>query len=565
MARRRRRQAKNAAKIARMEKRIQDCAQSPFAALAAPAEEPVAAATSNLPLDRFRALARAQRESQREEEAEKIEEEKTEKAPNLALVETPATALEQFQEGISSKNILLMPSFGIAHPSVEMATERILTHIAETHAIQRRADAQIAAGEDVVSLDAGYTRTSVLVILPSRNLALEFVRSLVPKFDQIDKLEQFEKDFGLQEPEDPRIHRKPADFQALFKGNVDDKFCVGLQISEKKAALYSEYKHADILIASPLGLSYYLGLPDGTDAASAQPDKSYLLASVEILFVPMLEVLLMQNWGRLKAVVARVNAPVELRDTSELGDFTRLKPHFAEGTAARHRQNIFTALFPHPYFTALFRQVCTDSEFSHEVVDESAQVPSALEVLRCRVRQYFLRLPAERGLAASHAERLRYFTDKLYPTRLSYYFASRAPTLIIVPTYYQYVAVRAFFEETMSESYSDLCEYTSDTDCKRALKNFNSKQVHVLLTTERYYFYKRRFIKGAVLLVWYAPPTFPQFYVEVVEAVQTQDTAASVLTLFSAYDLHALRRIVGDERARVFTQSDVADDVFCVH
>ena len=566
MARRQRRALKNAAKVARMERRIQTSAQSPFTALADIRSESTEAAHTD-PMERLRSLARSFTSSA--DQAADPESSATathEETPNLSLAETPADALDRFADALQRTNTFVMPSFGIDNPAARLVIAHILKHISTKHATQQRANEQLQRGEDIVSTDSGFTNTSVLVVLPSRCLAKRFIEDLGAHFDSIDKLEQFSKDFGLQTEEDPKLTRKPADHQALFTGNVDDKFCIGLRVNASKLLLYSEYKQADILVASPLGLSYYLGISDGPDDGQSPNEKAFLLASVEILFAPMLEVLLMQNWGRLKAVLSRVNAPVELRDTSELGDFTRLKPQFAEGTSGRHRQNILTALFPHPYFAALFRSLCAESVLpTAERIDESAAGQSALSALKCRVRQYFLRLPVASGLGESHADRLRYFTDKLYPTRLSYYFASRTPMLIIVPTYYQYVAVRAFFEENLTESYSDLCEYTSDTDRRRALKNFNSRQVHVLLTTERYYFYKRRAIKGAVLLVWYAPPMFPQFYVEIVHALDTQDEASAVLMLFSKYDVHALRRVVGDERARVFLQSGVEDDVFCVH
>lgn len=50
-----------------------------------------------------------------------------------------------------------------------------------------------------------------------------------------------------------------ASFQALFAGNIDDCFRLGVSISNKIVKLYSEFYHSDILIASPLGLRMIIG------------------------------------------------------------------------------------------------------------------------------------------------------------------------------------------------------------------------------------------------------------------------------------------------------------------
>ncbi|KNH05947.1 hypothetical protein XU18_3109 [Perkinsela sp. CCAP 1560/4] len=565
IARRQRRAQKNAAKVVRMSRRIQEGARSPFVDL----ERSTAGAedSNETPMERFRRLT----QSSAPDNSSSVSTNHAADANrrNLSLVETPDDAVERFKNAVrANRNTLLTPSFGIENSPMELVTAHILESIQRKHTAQHQTDQRIHRGDDVLVPDSGFTSTSVLLLLPSRNLAQRYIRKLVKEFEVVEKLDEFESDFGPSEPEDPKFAQKPEDYRVLFEGNVDDRFCIGIKLHRRRAVLYSEYKQSDILVASPLGLAHYIGLGESQKAESAPSvDRSYLLASIEILCVPMLEVFLMQNWGRLKSAIDDVNAPVELRDTSELGDFTRLKPHFAEGTGKVHRQNIFTSLFPHPYFRSLFRHVCASSQLaeSPEEINESQRIPSALEGLQCRVRQYFLRVPAESGVANAHQERLTYFTEKLYRTRLTYYFATRTPMLVIVPTYYQYVGVRAFFEENISESYSDLCEYTSDTDRRRALRNFNTQQVHVLLTTERYYFYKRHFIKGAAVIVWYAPPVFPQFYLENIHAINTSSESSCVITLFSQYDADALVRIVGEERTGLFLQPSSASDVFFVH
>ena len=49
------------------------------------------------------------------------------------------------------------------------------------------------------------------------------------------------------------------DYEAIFSGNVDDHFRIGVGIAKKTIKLYSEFYSSDIIIASPLGLRTIIG------------------------------------------------------------------------------------------------------------------------------------------------------------------------------------------------------------------------------------------------------------------------------------------------------------------
>jgi U3 small nucleolar RNA-associated protein 25 len=111
--------------------------------------------------------------------------------------------------------------------------------------------------------DQGFTRPSVLVLLPFRNSAQAWVRALTvhtpsPDF-QVEHRARFEREFGLPEGAVDKLLSAepgtyPADHVSTFAGNVDDSFRIGVKMTRKSVKLFSEFYGSDIIIASPLGL-----------------------------------------------------------------------------------------------------------------------------------------------------------------------------------------------------------------------------------------------------------------------------------------------------------------------
>lgn len=117
------------------------------------------------------------------------------------------------------------------------------------------------APEDVQ--DQGFTRPSVLILLPFRSFALRWVSALTshtpsPSW-QIENNSRFHSEYDLPAgtvdklaSADPGTH--PVDHVEMFKGNVDDSFRVGIKITKKSVKLFADFYGCDLILASPLGL-----------------------------------------------------------------------------------------------------------------------------------------------------------------------------------------------------------------------------------------------------------------------------------------------------------------------
>jgi U3 small nucleolar RNA-associated protein 25 len=124
-----------------------------------------------------------------------------------------------------------------------------------------KANPSAPALEDVQ--DQGFTRPSVLILLPFRNSALAWIDALTthtpsPAF-QIENHARFTREFGLPEGAVDKLRSAepgtyPRDHVETFAGNVDDNFRLGVKITRKSVKLFSEFYGCDLIVASPLGL-----------------------------------------------------------------------------------------------------------------------------------------------------------------------------------------------------------------------------------------------------------------------------------------------------------------------
>lgn len=454
--------------------------------------------------------------------------------------------------------------------------------------------------EDKEYRDQGFCRASVLVLLPLRSAAVAFVQLLMellpPAVDTFHNKDRFFDEYGTNEDEEEDAGEANGDqkeWQRVFAaGNNDDCFQIGLSLSRRAMRFYSEYHHADIILASPLGLRQQLGDElaelDAGDDLQTKKLSTDVLSSIEVCVVDSASLIAMQNVDHLRAVLRAVNAPPR---EAPHADFSRLREWNLSFLGAYFRQTVVFAHGVEPLLNALVSKSCRNLSGclrvarAYDAADGSATISRVVP----RVQQVFQRIDADVGAGASlraddEAElRFAYFKKHVFEPLLD---RPRKHVLVFIPSYFDYVRVRNLFNERENRKLLrclQICEYTPARQVARARTAFFHGRCHVLLVTERFHFYHQYRLRGIHQLVWYAPPAMGEFYPEVLNMLpgatgsttageldhddeedeeDEEETGKSSIALFSRLDLFRLQRVVGNKRAERMCRPKAAKPTF---
>ncbi|KAJ6625812.1 digestive organ expansion factor [Mycena sp. CBHHK59/15] len=403
-----------------------------------------------------------------------------------------------------------------------------------------KADPNASPPEDVQ--DQGFTRPSVLVLLPFRSSALDWFKALTshtpaPAF-QVENQSRFMAEYGLAlgmvdklTTAEPGTY--PHDHVETFKGNVDDNFRVGIKLTRKSVKMFSEFYGCDIIMASPLGLR-----------RSIEKEKSAdYLSSIEILVVDQLDALTMQNWEHVKFVLSNIN---KLPKDSHNTDFSRIKPWYLDGHAEYLRQSILLSAFETPETRSLFNTNLKNvaGKIRVERRWSPVQVPEGIDQ---NLTHFDCVNPKDEA-----DKRFNYFVTQLLPSVLKSAVQS-SNTAVFIPSSFDFIRVQNYFKKHSGVTFAVLSEYSTNQDISRARQAFFTGKKAFLLISERFHFYKRYKIRGIRNLIFYGPPDHPQFYTELLsypfldDGVEASDVTCRVL--YSKYDWFRLERIAGTEGA----------------
>ncbi|XP_043713689.1 U3 small nucleolar RNA-associated protein 25 [Telopea speciosissima] len=433
---------------------------------------------------------------------------------------------------------------------------------------QEDVKAEIVSGDGI--LDHGFTRPKVLILLPLASIALRVVKriiNLTPSKNKVnvEHMDRFIDEFGTGEDKEsdddknkslenfhhdenskPQKSSKPSDFQALFGGNNNDHFILGIKFTRKSIKLYSDFYSSDMLVASPLALITKIG------EAEIEKDKDVdYLSSIEVLIIDHADVIAMQNWSHVNSVVEQLNRiPSKQHGT----DVMRIRHWYLDGHARFYRQTIILGSFINPDINALFNHHCVSYQGKVKLIcDYKGVLPKVL----LQVRQIYERFDAT-SIADADDARLDYFAKKVFP-KMKY--SIEGGIMIFISSYFEFVRIRNFLK-SQSASFCMLSEYTKQSDISRARVWFFGGKRKIMLYTERAHFYHRYKIRGIQNLIIYSLPERKEFYPEIVNMLEGSHNMTCTV-LFSCFDQFRLGRIVGTAPAKRMVSSEKNTFVFC--
>ncbi|KAJ8401245.1 hypothetical protein AAFF_G00388270 [Aldrovandia affinis] len=369
--------------------------------------------------------------------------------------------------------------------------------------------------------DQGLTRPKVLILVPFRDTALRVVQNLI----------------------------SPDDYHAVFSGNVDDHFRIGVSILRRSMRLYAPFYSSDIIIASPLGLRTVLG----TEGESRR-DFDFL-SSIELLVVDQADVFLMQNWEHVLHVMKHLNLqPLDSHGV----DFSRVRMWNLNNWAQCYRQSLVFSAIQDPQINNILSKHC----FNYRGQVAVKNLPKTGSICQVLVQLPHVFQSFSSDSFMNQDARFQFFVDKVLP---QYRDAVMSHTLIYVPSYFDYVRLRNFLKKE-EVNFASICEYSKKSEVSRARHFFQKGDTQFLLFTERFHFYKRYRIKGIRNLIFYGLPTYAHFYSEVCNMLQAhcsgEEASWTCTALYSRYDMQRLAAVTGAERAAQMLQSKKSVHLF---
>ncbi|KAF8512390.1 digestive organ expansion factor [Gautieria morchelliformis] len=387
--------------------------------------------------------------------------------------------------------------------------------------------------------DQGFTRPSVLILLPFRSSALYWAEALLAQLPshQVENHSRLISEFSLPPGTVDKLATAdwgtyPQDHVETFKGNVDDNFRVGVKLTKKSVKIFADFYRCDVIIASPLGLRMSIEKEKSSD----------FLSSIEVLIMDQMDALTMQNWEHVQFILGRLN---QLPKDSHDADFSRIKPWYLDGHAAYLRQSILLSPYETPEMRSLF----------------SRSLKNVAGKLRTERKWKPVAVPegVEQTLTKFHCISPKSEADKRFEFFTTQSAVQSTNTIIFVPSSFDFIRVQNHLRKMSDVSLAILSEYSSNQDISRARQSFFSGKKRFLLMSERFHFFRRYRIRGVRNIVFYGLPEHPQFYTELLsypfldDGVDSSDITCCAL--YCKYDYMRLERITGSEAAGSLMQA----------
>lgn len=414
----------------------------------------------------------------------------------------------------------------------------------------RHRSQKFGVGDDDDFRDQGLTRPKVLIVVPFREAALRVVQLFISLLEGdskkkiiVSNKKRFQGEYGSDPEERPPNLKRPEDYEAVFVGNIDDHFRIGVAILQRSIRLYAPFYSSDILIASPLGLRTIIG---GEGEKKRDFD---FLSSIELLIIDQADIYLMQNWEHVLHLMNHMNL---LPMDSHGVDFSRVRMWSLNNWSKYYRQTLLFGALQDAQINSVFNKYCVNMQ--GQVAVRNVPMTGSISHVLVQLPHVFQKMEAE-NLASVIDARFNFFVNKILP---QYRDAVMSHTLIYIPSYFDFVRLRNYFKKE-ELNFTHICEYTQKSGVSRARHFFLQGEKQFLLFTERFHFYKRYTIKGIRNLIFYELPTYPHFYSEICNMLRAtnrgEEATWTCTVLYSKYDAQRLAAVVGVERAAQMLQS----------
>lgn len=426
----------------------------------------------------------------------------------------------------------------------------VLNHIYKTRDRILKDNQRLASNPDAEFLDQGFTRPKILILAPTRDTAYRIVTKIIEKsgLDQVDKKSKLHDQFFQDVLPPPS---KPKSFRHVFKGNTNDFFVLGVKFTRKAIRLYSNFYQSDLILCSPLGLQMIL---ENTDRKKRQDD---FLSSIELMVIDQLNSVEFQNVSHLFTIFDHMNKiPKDQHDT----DFGRVRMWYINEQAKLLRQTLIFTRHITPTANFLINGKCRNIagrwKNHHGITGEQSSVSK----LGFRIRQVFQRIDLGGASVVDEPDyRFRFFTSVIVPgiTKSTGY---EDGILLYIADYADFIRVRNYLKDKTTVLFGDINEYSDVSQLTSTRALFQQGRIKVLLYTERLHHFRRYEIKGVKSVIFYQPPSNPEFYNEVVRYIgksaflgDADLNISTVRCVYSKLDGLALERIVSSKRAAVLT------------
>ncbi|EDO18295.1 hypothetical protein Kpol_1039p46 [Vanderwaltozyma polyspora DSM 70294] len=430
----------------------------------------------------------------------------------------------------------------------ELYSLHVLNHIYKTRDKILKDNQRLQENDDLECLDQGFTRPKVLIVVPTRDTAYQVVETIIEKsgLDQIDKKGKF-KDQFFDDSLPPTS--KPKSFRHVFKGNTNDFFVLGMKFTRKAIKLYSNFYQSDIIICSPLGIQMIL---ENTDKKKRQDD---FLSSIEVMIVDQLHSIEYQNISHVYTILEHINKiPQQQREA----DFSRIRMWYINDQAKFLRQTMLFTRYISPTANAIINGKCHNMAGRWKNNQIISSEDSSIGQLGIKIKQIFQRFDLVGGTVVDESDyRFKYFTSVVMQNIVKS-TGYEDGILVYIPEYTDYMRLRNYMKEKTTILFSEINEYSTQKQLDSNRSMFQQGRTKVLLYTERLHHYRRYELKGIKSVIFYKPPTNPEFYNEVIRFTaknaflgKSDINISTIRTVYSKLDGLALQRIVGSKRAAI--------------